>query len=252
LIVNADDFGHSHGVNQGIVKAHREGLVTSTTLMVLRPFAEHAARLAEGIRTLDVGLHVTLTGAPPGQRPALTASDVPSLVDSKGYLPRNPSGLANASADQVEREILAQLAHFEELIGRAPSHLDSHHHSHRQPPVLEAIIRVARERSLPVRNASPEVAAELRQRGVVTTGYFVEEFFDEAVNVDDLLRLLANLPDGTTELMCHPGYVDDTLRRGSTYVAPRERELRSLCSPVVMEAAERGSIERIRWRDLVV
>ena len=133
-------------------------------------------------------------------------------------------------------EARAQFDRFLELSGHLPTHLDSHHHSHRLPVVLDAVVTLAREHGLPVRNASPEVAARLRSEGLATTDCFVERFFGEDARLDVLLEILAGLAPGTTEIMCHPAHVGDELRASSSYADARERELAVLTHPEAVRA----------------
>ena len=238
LVVNADDLGRCAGVDAGILAAHRQGLVTSATLMVGFPSAAAAAAALRDHPELGVGLHVTLTGGGP---PLLPPGRVASLVDGEGRLPRRVEGLAAADPAEVLAEVRQQLARFRELVGRLPTHLDSHHHAHRLPVVLDAVMAVAREIGRPVRRASPAVGEALRRGGVATTDAFVERFFGEAARLDVLLDVLATLGPGTSELMCHPGYVDAELRAGSSYVEEREREIAVLTHPDARAAVrERG------------
>lgn len=233
LIVNADDFGRTAGINSGVLEAHRGGIVTSATLMVGFPAAaEVADRLAEH-RELGVGLHVTLTGGTP---PLLPAGEVPSLVDDAGRLPREPSGLAGAEPDDVSSEIREQVRVFRELTGRPPTHLDGHHHCHRLPVVLDAVIEIAGELGLPVRAASPKVGERLRAAGIPTTDAFLASFYGEEATLTGLLQLMEAAGEGVTEIMCHPGRADDELRRDSSYVEEREREIEVLTHPEVAAA----------------
>jgi predicted glycoside hydrolase/deacetylase ChbG (UPF0249 family) len=227
LIVNADDFGRSPGVNLGIVEAHRDGVVTSATLMVNHAPAAAAARLAHDNPRLGVGLHFAVTGGVP----TLPPSEVPSLVDAAGRLPAKPEGLARARHDEVLAEARAQLERFRHLLGRAPTHLDSHHHAHRLPVVLDALLTVAGEAGLPLRNASAPVGERTRAswrahdrsvRGVVLR---------RSATLAGLLAVVSKLQDGTTELMCHPGHADPELLASSGYATERERELAILKSP---------------------
>lgn len=232
LIVNADDLGRTSGINAGIFEAHREGIVSSATLMVGAPAAEEAAAALPDHPELGVGLHVTLTGGVP----ILPPGRVPSLVDGDGRLPRRPDGLAGADPGEVVAEVRSQLAHFRELTGRLPTHLDSHHHSHRLPVVLEALVDVAREHLLPVRNASPAVERRLREADLATTDAFVERFFGEEARLGTLLAILGGAGEGSTEVMCHPGHPDEALGAESTYAAERERELEVLTDPAARAA----------------
>jgi len=246
LIVNADDLGRTVGINDGIFTAHRDGLVTSATLMVGYAAAEPAAAEARRYRKLGIGLHVALTGGIPILRP----ERVPSLVDGNGRLPAKPEGHGDLDADEVLAEVEAQLRRFRRLMGRMPTHLDSHHHSHRLPVVREALITVALRNGLPVRNSSPSVGDRLSEAGVPTTDFFIEEFFAAATGVDDLLAVLAALEPGTTELMCHPAYIDDELRQGSSYVDDRARELATLTDPQVREALTAADIHLTHFGSL--
>jgi predicted glycoside hydrolase/deacetylase ChbG (UPF0249 family) len=239
LIVNADDLGRSDGVNRGIFEAHERGLVTSATLMVAFPAASLAAAALTRHTRLGVGLHVTLTGA----APTLPAREVPSLVDAHGLLPRKPEAMGEVEPREVLAEVRNQLALFRRLTGRMPTHLDSHHHSHRLPAVLDALIAVAREHGLPIRRASEEVASRATAAGVRTTDRFEERFFGETATLDALLGILRGLGPGVTELMCHPGYTDEELRRGSGYADAREREIAALTDPRVLAALHELGIE---------
>ncbi len=239
LIVNADDLGRTPGINAGIFEAHERGLVTSATLIVAYPTAEAAARRLADHPALGVGLHVQLTGG----RPLLPPASVSSLVDEAGRLPRWPDGLHGAEPTEILAEVRAQLDRFRLLTGREPTHLDSHHHSHRVPAVTGALVSIAREVGLPVRNAGPEVEERLKRAGVPANDAFVESFFGDGATLENLLAILGRLEPGVTELMCHPAHVDDELRQGSTYVDAREAELAALTSP---EARERLQAEGIR------
>jgi predicted glycoside hydrolase/deacetylase ChbG (UPF0249 family) len=201
--------------------------------MVGSPAAASAAAESSAHPRLGIGLHVTLTG---GGEPTLPLERVPSLVDGAGRLPARPEGLARADPAEVLAEVRAQLERFRALTGRLPTHLDSHHHAHRLPPVLAALVEVAREHRLPVRRASGAVAERLGSAGVSTTDAFVERFFGAEARLEVLLEILGALAPGVTELMCHPARVDEALRRGSSYVEERERELAALTDPAARRA----------------
>lgn len=246
LIVNADDYGRSAGINRGVVEAHREGLVTSASLMVNHGAAPEAARLAAQNPRLAVGLHLAFTAGVP----TLPPSRLPSLVDGAGRLPAKPDGLGGASADEVLCEARAQLARFRELMGREPTHLDSHHHAHRLPVVRDAVICAARETRLPVRCASAPVRERLLEAGVATTGAFSADFYGEGATLAGLLAILDRVSEGVTELMCHPGYADAELVATSGYVAERERELEVLKSRAAREALRSRGVELASWAEL--
>ena len=246
LIVNADDLGRTVGINDGVLEAHRDGIVTSATLMVCYAAAADAARRLAEAPALGVGLHLQLSGG----RPLLSAEQVPSLVDARGDLPRRPDGLGTARREHVERELRAQLERFEELVGRAPTHLDSHHHAHSRTAIFEVVAGLAAARSLPVRRASPEVAAALDARGVRTTDAFDDRFYDEGVDLATLHVALDLLAAGVTELMCHPGRCDHELRAASTYAEARDREVELLCAPSVRARVADLGIELIHFGEL--
>ena len=238
LIVNADDLGRTPGINTGIFEAHERGLVTSATLMVGFPSAEEAAGTWLRTPGIGVGLHVALTGG----RPLSAAGDVPSLVDEEGRFPAKPEGLSRARSDEVMAEVEAQLERFRVLTGRLPTHLDSHHHSHRLPVVRDALVSLAKRYGLPVRKASAEVGEHLDREGIATSSVFIESFFGDEARLEVLLRILETLTPGTTELMCHPARVDEALRRNSSYVDERERELAALIHPEAIRTVREHKI----------
>ena len=220
LIVNADDFGASRGINRGIVEAHCRGILTSTSLMVDTPWSEEAAMLSRSVPDLSVGLHVHLTTQ--GKYPTSRPDD----------------------NDDCRAELDRQLCRFQELMGRLPTHLDSHHNIHRQPRLLPQFLDLARQYGLPLREHSP-------------VRYF-SKFYGQwggathlqQISVESLLRMLEiDVQEGITELSCHPGYVDTDFSSG--YSAERETEVRTLCDPIVCQALAAQSIQLVSFHDLV-
>lgn len=246
LIVNADDLGRTPGINAGIFEAHNQGLVTSATLMVGFPAAEEAAENWGRTPDIGIGLHVVLTGG----RPLLPPERVPSLVDEKGRFPAKPEGLSAAHSDEVMAEVEAQFEKFRVLAGRLPTHLDSHHHSHRLPVVCDALVSLAKRYGLAIRNASPEVGERLRREGIATTDIFVEDFFGNEVRIGELLKILGGLGTGVTELMCHPARIDEALRLDSSYVDEREQELATLTHPDAIRAIREEGIVLTQFGEL--
>jgi predicted glycoside hydrolase/deacetylase ChbG (UPF0249 family) len=248
LIVNADDFGRTRGINSGVLEAHLSGIVTSATVMVLEPAAEEG--IGEALRRapeLALGLHFAVTG---GGLPTSEPDRIPGLLVD-GRFARTPDRLpAEIPEDAVRRELEAQILRFEKLAGRPPSHLDSHHHSALHPSIQPVFVEVARRSGLPARGSSAEARAALRGAGVKTTDRFLEGFYGDGATAENLRRTLASLEDGTSELMCHPGRADPELLAGSTYARQRERELEFLCSPEIAELLAREEVERIDFRDL--
>jgi predicted glycoside hydrolase/deacetylase ChbG (UPF0249 family) len=215
LIVNGDDFGASPGVNRGVLEAHRNGILTSTSLMVDTPWSEEAALLSRGVPGLSVGLHVHL---------------------------RAGTGDVDAPAGCVT-ELERQLQRFQTLMSRPPTHLDSHYNTHRDPSILPHFTAFARRWGLPLREYCPVRYVSKFY------GQWGGETHVEQISPDGLLRILdAYVRDGVTELGCHPGYVDAHLRSG--YTKEREVEVRTLCSPTVRKALRDRQIELVSFADV--
>lgn len=250
LIVNADDFGLSPAVNRGIAELHAAGLITSASLLMNLPAtADALARTADG--DLDVGVHLNLTVGRP------LAGDGPSLVGPDGRLGplgRVVRGLIGQRLrlDEVEREWAAQIERFL-ATGRRLAHLDSHQHIHALPGLTGVALRLARRygvgairlrghglvvhQALPLPLLPGWLAARWRlplasgrvAPGVLTTDYLlVLTAMGERCTARRMGALLRQLPAGLTELVTHPGYVDDELRRLDRLQWERERELRLL------------------------
>ena len=243
LIVNADDFGRSPGVNAGVLEANGRGIVTSATAMVLEKAAARGIReAAERAPGMSLGLHFVLTG---GGLPATAAGEIPTLAPG-GRFPRTAGELpAQIPADEVRRELEAQVEIFQVLTRKSPTHLDSHHHVALHPSVAPVFAAVARERSLPARASSDEARRGLREAGVRTPDQFVDGFFGESARFETLEEILDDLADGTAELMCHPGRVDAELKASSTYVDEREREIDVLTDPRIRELVRARKIELV-------
>ena len=242
LIVNADDFGRADGVNAGVLRAHRDGIVTAATLMVGAPATDGAARIARATPSLDVGVHLTLTYGRPVSDPAT----VPTLVERDGSFPRDPAafrGTGRADRDEALREYSAQLARARDLIGRDPTHLDSHHWLHDEPALEWAITALGRETETAVRPHDDAQRDRLRAAGVKTVDRYRRDFQHEGhVDAQTLERILADIGDGVTELGCHPGEPDADLMRTSTYAELRVAELATLIDPRVKASAASNGV----------
>ncbi len=248
LIVNADDFGRTIGINRGVLESHRHGIVTSATAMVLEPGAADGIRRAvtEAPR-LSLGLHCVVTG---GGKPACAAASVPALAPG-GRFVRKPEELSEViPEEEVRRELSAQIAVFEAMAGRPPSHLDSHHHAALHPAIAPVFTEIARERSLPVRGATAAARDRLRAAGLRVPDVFLDTFYATGATRENLRFLIDRLEPGTTELMCHPGYVDEELLQGSSYAAERSAEVAALCDPDVAARIRVAGIELIGFREL--
>ena len=210
LIVNADDFGQSPGINRGVIRAHQHGIVTSATLMVRWPAAEDAAAYAREHPDLSVGLHLDL-----GEW---------EYVDGEWRARYEVVDTGDPTA--VEAEVGRQLETFCRLLGHPPTHLDSHQHVHRHDPVRSALRRVGGQLAVPVRHFTSGVQYRGDFYGQDGRGWPVPD----AITVETLVGVLAGLPVGVTELGCHPGEAEDL---ASTYGAERAVELETLCDPGV-------------------
>lgn len=252
LIVNADDLGWTEGVNRGIAEAHRQGLVTSTSLLANGSAFESALYVARGNPELGVGVHLNLSDGLPAALPR----EVPDLLNQSGYLEAGPEILLlritsrSLPLKQVEREWDAQITKVR-CSGIQPSHLDGHKHVQMLPGLFEIALRLAKKHGIrAIRVAHEEsklrsalssaggqktsvvVKQGMQARGLKLLGRDAREMVDRAGLVtadyfcgiaqtgvltrEGIAHLLENLPVGTTELMCHPGYADHELRRTAT------------------------------------
>ncbi|MFL6261004.1 MAG: ChbG/HpnK family deacetylase [Thermoanaerobaculia bacterium] len=230
LWINADDFGLTPAVSAGICEAIQQGMVATTTAMVCGDGAIETLQVYAPQLLGRIGLHLQLTDGAPRS----PATDMLSLVDKDRRFPRYPSGLLQVDLSEVEHEWEAQLATLCQL-GVTPTHLDSHHHVHQAPGIFETYLRFAKRHGLPARGGTPEQCRSLRQSGVPTSDLFIGELFRGRLDCDRLLAVAAAAAqrcpeDGLIELMSHPGRIDDTLYRRSTYVEEREEELATLCN----------------------
>jgi len=268
LIINADDFGLTAGVNRAIVEAHENGVVSSATLMANGQAFAEAVSLAQSTPRLGVGCHVVLVDG----APLLPHTQVHSLLDRSGDStgdPRFREGiskfgalalLGRLAADEIEAEATAQIRKLQ-ACGISVTHLDSHKHTHLFPRVLRPLLRAAKNCGVrAIRNpferiqgsqlaASPSLWRRWTEVGMLRS---LARQFREAVHQagiatpdgtlaivatgtlnDRLLRLMVeNLPEGTWELVCHPGYKDADLQGIQTRLREsHEQELRILINP---------------------
>ncbi len=232
VLFAADDFGLTLGVTTGIVESIRNGVVGATAAMVCGEDGDaHIARFAPEIPG-RIGAHLQLTDGVPRS----DASKLRSLLGDDGRFPRKPHQMRLVRSWEVKREWQAQLAVLESL-GLSPTHLDSHHHVHRQPGALQVYLELAKELRIPARGASmQEITDRVRAAGIACADVFVQQWSDAEPTLERLLTCIAaadgRCPDGgIVEVMCHPAFVDDELRRRSNYADEREAELRVLTSP---------------------
>jgi predicted glycoside hydrolase/deacetylase ChbG (UPF0249 family) len=228
LIVNADDFGLSSSVNQGIIKAHEQGIVTSTSLMVGWPGAAEAATYSREHRDLSFGLHVDL-----GEWTYRDGAWVPLY---EVVLMEDIAAVSN--------QVSYQLDTFRRLLGKDPTHIDSHQHAHLREPVRSIMIDVARHLGVPLRHYSSEV----RYCGDFY-GQTVEGLpFPSGISVDKMMNILAGLPPGLTELCCHPG---EGVNLDTMYGNERLEEVKVLCDSRVQAAISALEIELCSFSGIV-
>jgi hopanoid biosynthesis associated protein HpnK len=288
LIINADDFGLTAGVNRAIVEAHEHGVVTSATVMSNGPAFADAIGLARSRARLGVGCHIVLVDG----APLLDATAVRSLLDRHGNSsgPHFREGIARFGAlallgrldeDEIEAEATAQIRRLQR-VGITVTHLDSHKHTHLFPRVLRPLLRAAASCGVKaIRNpfermqgsqlsASPSLGRRWAEVGVLRglARQFREAVQQAGIATPDgtlaivatgslnerLLRLMVeNLPDGIWELVCHPGYNDADLRGIRTRLREsREQELRILTSPSTRDLLAANGIEMVSFRELAV
>ena len=232
LIVNGDDFGFTRGVNQGIVEAHLNGIVTAATLMAHGAAFAHAVELARATPTLDLGVHLVLW--PDGALP----QRLPSFL----------SRAARMSAAEIEAEFARQVGKVQ-AAGLEVSHLDTHKHTHLLPHVMRAVVSVARRFGIAwVRR--PLRAASVQRHGLRTADHFLGIRLTGRMNRQSLARLLERLRPGLTELMCHPGRYDQELEAAPTRLKrQRQAELEALTDPGIRELLRSRGIELSSFRD---
>ena len=284
LIVNADDLGWTEGINRGIRDAHRRGLVTSTSLLANGRAFESGLAVNQNHPELGVGVHLNLSDGPP----TAPASSVPGLLNKTGHLEGGPESLLlriaarNLPLEEVELEWEAQISKIKSA-GISPTHLDGHKHVHMLPGLFQLALRLARKHGIGAIRISHE---ESRLRSVLSSGgelhtsvllkqgiqarglkllardaremaaragisspdYFCGIAQTGVLTREGVERLLETLPDGTTELMCHPGYADDDLRQTRTRLqGSRQTELEILTDTSVRKIVATRGIRLINY-----
>src|SRR6266851_5285681 len=284
LIVNADDFGWSEGVNRGIVEAYRNGIVTSATLLANGAAFDGAVQLAGQERRLGVCVHLNLSDG----APLLPRWEVPSLVNEQGHFSGGPMKLVarmlagKLRSAEVEAEWDAQIGKVKKA-GIQPTHLDGHKHVHMLPALFPIVLRLAKRHGISAVRVSVEhflgwngtlrrnrrdAAGILRQRaqacvlgwmagdareqlrraGLACPDFFCGLTQTGFLDAKAIETILWNLPEGTTELMCHPGVLDAALEASATRLqAHREREMEGLKHVQLRKVIAAVGIELIHY-----
>ena len=263
LLVNADDFGFTRDVNVGIVDAHRNGILTATTLMATGPAFSHAVALAAANPTLDIGVHLQMVQGPSLSRPG---KDLPNTVTEL---------LFSLHQWDVQSEINAQIEKILES-GIRPTHLDTHKHTHLLPPILEALARASQTYQIPVirqpfdlplngsraplptrlahlamKTHRPHFRSVLKRHNARSTDHFAGFLWTGNYTADDLLHLFKILPPGSTEFMTHPGHLGPELRSAATRLKQsRHNELTALTDPRLKPALAANSITLTRYHQI--
>ena len=286
LIVNADDLGWTAGVNRGIAEAHRSGIVTSTSLLANGSAFEEGVQTARELPRLGVGVHLNLSDG----KPVAPAEQVKGLVGKDGNFSGGPEALlfrlAAKSLDtkEVEVEWNAQIERVR-AAGVRPSHLDGHKHVQMLPGLFGIALRLAKKHGIEAVRVAHEAsslraaltgggeshrvmikqgvqarglkflardARELAEHaGIATADFFCGIAQTGVLSKKGLLQLLANLPEGTTELMCHPGYADAELRKSATRLQKsRQTELEILTDKEVRKNITALGIRLINYEQI--
>ena len=279
--MNADDFGLTSGVNRAILEAHRSGILTSATLMANSPAFDEAVRLAREFPKLSVGCHIVLVNGNPVSSP----SAIPSLATGHpGRFRESISSVAwcaltrQLNPSEIENEVTAQIRKIQ-AAGITASHVDTHKHTHLFPPILHAVLRAAaacgvpairnpiEPRGLPTKESAKLVKRGLQLRllrwiagdltrtveaaGLRTTDGTIGIAATGSLTLDLFQRLVASLPDGTWELVCHPGYEDNALRAtGTRLLGSRREELELLTSDAARRILEDQAVELMSFQQL--
>ncbi len=270
LIVSADDFGMTEGINKGIVKSFEEGIVTTTSLMANMPGFEHAVSLAKANPHLAIGIHLNIMKGSPLQ----PISRVPSLVNTEGIFYPLPQFIKRLLFrkivfEEIEQELKSQI---EKVLATdlKVTHLDSHRHFHTYPTILKVIVNLADEyrinriryphslsnlpanwKELLLLFLSPRVATILDKSNIKHAQRFFEfQRIEKSKNPLQSFEIFCrNLPDGVTELCCHPGFITKELDRGEAGAYNREKQVEILTNPGISELLQQYEIKLISYGD---
>jgi predicted glycoside hydrolase/deacetylase ChbG (UPF0249 family) len=274
VIINADDFGFSCGITEGILRAHRDGVVTSTTIAANMPAAEEAVRRLAAAPNLGVGVHLNVSQGPP------LSQEARALADADGVMRLTAAGVVLLCVRKprmlraIEAEYDAQIRWVLDH-GITPTHLDSHRHTHGFPPVFARVARLARRYNIRFIRRHRErlpgpgwPASDAKQRRVrrllssfgwinawiapdlvATNGTWGIEHTG-CIDTAWLVRAAGTVQPGTTEIMTHPGLADDLDETASRLGASRQMELAALCDPAVAKAFRQQGIERVHYGQL--
>lgn len=278
LIINADDFGLHEKINLGIIEGHTNGCITSTTIMAGAPAFGHAAALAGSYRSLGIGVHLTLVGGAPVTEPGQIAS----LVDQEGlFCSKYPLFLkkfcsASIRLTDVRRELSAQVQAVL-AAGIQVTHLDSHQHMHIVPGIIDVVIDIAKEFTIPAIRIPGEslfflggfkpsagriigrsglsmlaglARLKARQAKLLVTEHFYGMLAGGSMEEQLLLNIINSLPNGTTEIMVHPGLDDTMLALAFPWGYNWQKELAAVTSPRVLDGLQQREIDLVSFANV--
>lgn len=272
LIINADDYGRTPEISRGIRQAHLHGLVTSTTCMMNMPGVATGIKIAlEETPRLGMGVHLVLTAG----RPLLPTEKLPGLTSPDGNFLKQENLIRQAARLDpavVKQEWRAQIEAFITAAQKKPTHIDSHHHSsYFTPALFTSMLELAREYELAIRlplahrqdpfssglpdelagkmtESAPRILEKFQPH---SPDAFFASFYDEGATRAEFLRILGHLlPNGSFEIMCHPGYVDADFAKESGYAFQRQVELEILTDPAMRREVDKRGIELISFAGL--
>ena len=224
IIINADDFGFSESINTGIIDAYKDGLISSTTIMINMPYAEDAIKKWKENSSLGLGLHINLTQGCP------ISNNVKSLVDENNIFHKHKkieSGEIEVTYEDAYAEIKAQI---ERLLSYNVKidHLDNHHFINKNPSIKKALIDLALEYKLPIRTMDDDFREEVKRLGIKTPDAFCFDFYDDGAKWQSIVNFVENHNHcDSIEILTHCGYIDEDTKQRTSYLF-REVELNEL------------------------
>lgn len=240
LIINADDFGYCEAVNYGIMSAHKNGIVSSTTIMPNMPGVEHGISLLKDSKTLSCGVHLTISCGKP------LLSNLNTIVDYNGNFYRGITNeiIKKMDLDEIYNEFCTQI---ERVIysGIKTCHLDSHHHVHTLTELKPVIEKILDKYDLPIRGG---FEYNMEYKKVVK---LIDSFYKENVSEDYFVKILKEIKEyDVVDMMCHPAFLDDFILNSTSYAIDRTKEYKILTSDNIKNVLEENNIIISNYRDI--
>jgi chitin disaccharide deacetylase len=227
VIINADDFGFTSGINRGILEAHERGIVTSTSLMVRQPTAAEITAVAREHPRLSIGLHLDF--------------EEWTIVDGEWSLAYR--WVSPEDAHAIREETQRQIDLFHKLVGRPPTHIDSHQHVHDKEPARSIVAKMVEQQlGVPIRGQDPRIRFDGRFYGQAGKA----EPYAAALSTESLLQQIESCPPGWTEIGCHPGHIGGLT---SMYRQERLKELRILTDVTLVAQVRSGAVQLASYLD---